>query len=84
MWENECIVGVKNLPTLMCLGLSPLETLLKNKELIDFIKNEQFDAAIVDFKGNYPWLALCSHLDIPMVTFWRYVTLMSDLHKTIS
>ena len=71
MWENEYIVGVKNIPVLTCLGLSPMETLLKDETLIQYIKEEQFDAAIVDFKGNFPWLAIVGHLEIPIITFWR-------------
>ena len=71
MWEYGYIIGPRNLEILACLGVSPMATILRNKDFVNFIKNVEFDAALVDFKGNFPWLALCSQLKIPMITFWR-------------
>ena len=71
MWEYGYIVGPTNMDMAGCMGVAFFESLLQNEELIDFIKNEKFDAALVDLKGNHVWMTLCHSLKIPIVTFWR-------------
>ena len=51
------------------MGSSFMKTLFHDEELFERLRNENFDAALVDLKGNNAWMPLLHMLEIPMISF---------------